>query len=115
MPPTSQRRNTAYINRPNWRFGWENFDLDGPAPRAFPDLRFISGLGRKLLPTRWSPVRSTWNAANSTRRGNEGQASCEDLYSLRKELCVLTVELSGAHADSCEWHFIPHASARTMC
>jgi hypothetical protein len=29
--------------------------------------------------------------------------------------CRLTVELSGARAGNCEWHFIPHASARTKC
>jgi hypothetical protein len=29
--------------------------------------------------------------------------------------CRLTVELSGARAANCEWHFIPHASAPTNC
>ena len=43
MPLSTQRRNTAYLNPAILRCGWENCGLDGPAPRALLDLRFISG------------------------------------------------------------------------
>jgi hypothetical protein len=33
----------------------------------------------------------------------------------KTDLCLLTIELSGARADVGYWHFIVPASARTRC
>jgi hypothetical protein len=43
MPPCAQRRNTAYLNRPDSLCGQLDRELDDQAPRASPDLRLISG------------------------------------------------------------------------
>ena len=42
MPPRTQRRNTAYLNRPNSRFGQLDRSKDGQALRRLPDLRLMS-------------------------------------------------------------------------
>jgi hypothetical protein len=42
MPPQTQRRNTAYLNRRISRFGQLDRGLDEQALRAGPDLRLIS-------------------------------------------------------------------------
>jgi len=42
MPLTTQRRNTAYLNRGISRFGRLDRDLDGQALMPRPDLRLIS-------------------------------------------------------------------------
>jgi hypothetical protein len=42
MPPLTQRRNVAYLNRHTSRFGQLDRDLDDQALRAGPDLRLIS-------------------------------------------------------------------------
>jgi hypothetical protein len=43
MPPTTQRRNTAYLNRRISRTGQLYRVLEGQAPGPRPDLRLISG------------------------------------------------------------------------
>jgi hypothetical protein len=43
MPPLSQRRNTAYLNRLISRFGPQDRGLYDQVARSFPDLRLISG------------------------------------------------------------------------
>jgi hypothetical protein len=96
MPPTTQRRNTAYLNRRISRFGRQDRNLDDQTPISFPDLRLISR------------ARST-NAFDPTRRPVRA-CGCDEDWAARDrrekyhallrlvDLCVLTVELSGAHA-----------------
>ena len=43
MPPPTQRRNTAYLNRRILRFGQQDRELDDQALMPSPDLRLISG------------------------------------------------------------------------
>ena len=73
-------------------------DLDGSHKQRFrPDGLCAAYLGELLA---------------RLRRLIEGQRH----FALRlRDLCVLTVELSGAHADVWTWHFIYHASAPARC
>ena len=78
MPPQTQRRNTAYLNRPLQRFGALDRGLDGKALRAEP-----------ICLSRCWTSRFVDCAARS-----EGET--KPFFIL--DLCVLTIELSGARA-----------------
>jgi hypothetical protein len=43
MPPLPQRRNAAYLNRPNSQIGQLDRGLDGQTLTPGPDWRLISG------------------------------------------------------------------------
>ena len=73
MPPPTQRRNTAYLNRTIQRFG--ALDRDS-------ELRFA-------LPT-WT--NCPLDRAAGPKGGDQAILRLDDL-------CVLTIELSGARAD----------------
>ena len=97
MPPTPQRRNTAYLNRADWRFGGEDRALDAQLPRHWPGLVLYLGgsVKRRIRPDELSGLclwlRRPLGAA--TTKGEDHTAVRLD------DLCVLTAELSGAHAD----------------
>ena len=80
MPPVTERRNRAYLNRGKDR-AWR------------PEREFL-GLAGAAGPKR---VRCGWAMRPS------------------KDLCALTVELSGARAVVGAWHLMLNASARTRC
>jgi hypothetical protein len=113
MPTPPQRRNAAYLNRRISRTGQLDRDLDGQALMPEPDLRFDLGgsVERRVRPGDLGAAYLD-GLLHSMRRLIEGATTLPSGF---EDLCVLTVELSGAHASSCEWHFIPHASARTIC
>jgi hypothetical protein len=52
MPPPAQRRNTAYLNRQNSRFGWLACDMDGQAPTRWTGLAICLGgsVEQRFLP-----------------------------------------------------------------
>jgi hypothetical protein len=96
MPPATQRRNSAYLNRLISRFG-----RDKPPPGRLgtancPGLAIDLGC---LVDGRFRPdeVGSAYLDVPRIRlrRVNEGKPRPLRLV----DLCVLTVELSGAHAD----------------
>jgi len=60
MPPLPQRRNAAYLNRPNCRFGTLARDLEGQALKPKPDLRLISGARSIGAAEPWTLALSTW-------------------------------------------------------
>jgi hypothetical protein len=87
MPPATQRRNTAYLNPPNERpaaLTGLGIDLDGSVEQRFRLSDLVGGIYARLR-------RS--GAAEPKRLG------LRPARNYKKDLCGLTVELSGAHAD----------------
>ena len=96
MPLTTQRRNTAYLNRQISRLGQLDREIEGQALSPGRDLRLISGARSSSAPDSPAVVLPTWtNRAPCLRRLDRRDRGSR---SLSLDLCVLTVELSGAHA-----------------
>jgi len=81
MPPTSQRRNTAYLNRANSRFGGEDRGLDDQALRSRPDLRFISEVRSNDVSDRTTWPVCACGCANA-RAPRERRAKTEEIFVL---------------------------------
>jgi hypothetical protein len=96
MPPTTQRRNTAYLNRADWRFGGEDRALHAQAPRHWTGLAIDLGGSVEL---RFRPDELSGLCLWLRRPLGAATTKGEDRTALRlDDLCVLTVELSGAAA-----------------
>ena len=62
MPPTTQRRNTAYLNRWIQRIGQLDRELDEQALMPRPDLRLISGAGSSGFSDLLKLTLPTWTS-----------------------------------------------------
>jgi hypothetical protein len=60
MPPRTQRRNTAYLNRLNSRFGKLDREIDAKAPPPGPDLRLISEARSTSVSDQTISALTTW-------------------------------------------------------
>jgi len=60
MPPPTQRRNTAYLNRAIWRFGRLDRSLHAPALKPRPDLRLILMARSSGASERTTSALPTW-------------------------------------------------------
>jgi len=82
MPPRTQRRNTACLNRQISRFGQLDRDLDDQALRAGPDLRLISMARSNHAADRITSTLPTWTSCFTwMRRLIEGwRPSCSSSW-----------------------------------
>jgi hypothetical protein len=62
MPLTTQRRNTAYLNRQFFRFGRLDRNLDDRASCPVPDLRLISEARTKNASDQVLSALPTWTS-----------------------------------------------------
>jgi hypothetical protein len=100
MPPLTQRRNAAYLNRSISRFGWLDRELEGWALLPGPDLRLISGARSSSASDPTALALPTWTNCFLDCAAEPKEKFLENISpSFSNDLCVLTVELSGARAD----------------
>src|SRR5687768_16666277 len=100
MPPLTQRRNAAYLNRSISRFGWPDQKLEDGALLPGLDLRLISGARSSSAFDPTTLALPTWTDCFLDCAAEPKGKSLENISPIfSNDLCVLTVELSDAHAD----------------
>ena len=101
MPPLTQRRNAAYLNRPIPRFGALDRDPEAQALRTWTGLAVYLGgsVERRLRPTDLGAAYLDRLLHLIAPRRRSGSLWRNVVPICPNDLCVLTVELSGARAD----------------
>ena len=97
MPLRRQRRNTAYLKPAISRLGPLDCDQDGQALHPGPDLRLISMARSSSASDQMTFGASQLGTLLNLDAPRDRRAKTKRLFILA--LCVLAVELSGAHAD----------------